>query len=114
MRLLRAAKQELALLVALADIGGVWDVVAVTEALTRFADAAVGAALRFLLSRAVSDGKLDLTDVEEGPSGVVVLAFGKQGARELNYSSDIDLVVFFDPAAPVRWPERARSNFLCA
>ena len=49
MRALRDAKRESALLVALADIGGVWDVVAATEALTRFADAAVSAALAFLL-----------------------------------------------------------------
>ena len=45
MRALRRAKRESALLVALADVGGVWDVVAATEALTRFADAAVSAAL---------------------------------------------------------------------
>ena len=35
---------------------------------------------------------------EEG-SGLIVLAMGKMGAGELNYSSDIDLIVFFDPAA---------------
>ena len=32
-------------------------------------------------------------------SGVVVLALGKHGARELNYSSDVDLIVLYDPAA---------------
>ena len=52
MRALRRAKREAALLIALADIGGVWDVVEATEALTRFADAAVRAALAFLLRRA--------------------------------------------------------------
>ena len=104
MRHLRLAKQEAALLIALADIGGIWDVVAVTEALTRFADGAVAAALRFLLSQAAADGKLDPVEFANRV-GVVVLAFGKQGARELNYSSDIDLVVFFDPAAPVRGVE---------
>ena len=101
MHALRLAKQEVALLVALADIGGIWDVVAVTEALTRFADCAVSAALDFLQRRAAAEGKLDLADPAVG-AGVVVLALGKHGARELNYSSDIDLVVFFDPAAPVR------------
>src|ERR1700751_3512263 len=34
---LRRAKRESALLIALADIGGAWDVVATTEGLTRFA-----------------------------------------------------------------------------
>ena len=99
---LRRAKREAALLVALADIGGVWDVVAATEALTRFADAAVRAALAFLLRKHARAGLLaldvDAADIESG-SGLVVLALGKHGARELNYSSDIDLIVLFDPAA---------------
>jgi glutamate-ammonia-ligase adenylyltransferase len=102
MRALRRAKRESALLIALADIGGVWDVVATTEALTRFADAAVSAALRFLLRRAALDGRLNLDpespDIEAG-SGLVVLALGKHGARELNYSSDVDLIVFYDSAS---------------
>ncbi len=99
---LRRAKREAALLIALADIGGVWDVVAATEALTRFADAAVRTALAFLLRKHARAGLLALeaeaSDVEDG-SGVVVLALGKHGARELNYSSDIDLIVLYDPAA---------------
>jgi [glutamine synthetase] adenylyltransferase / [glutamine synthetase]-adenylyl-L-tyrosine phosphorylase len=99
---LRRAKHEAALLIALADVGGVWDVVATTEALTRFADAAVRAALAFLLRKNARAGLLaldvDAADIETG-SGLVVLALGKHGARELNYSSDIDLIVLFDPAA---------------
>ncbi|MFX7121295.1 bifunctional glutamine synthetase adenylyltransferase/deadenyltransferase, partial [Acinetobacter baumannii] len=31
--------------------------------------------------------------------GLIVLAMGKMGAGELNYSSDIDLIVFFDRTA---------------
>jgi [glutamine synthetase] adenylyltransferase / [glutamine synthetase]-adenylyl-L-tyrosine phosphorylase len=100
---LRRAKRESALLIALADIGGVWDVVMATEALTRFADAAVRAALAFLLRKHARAGLLsldaDAPDPENG-SAVVVLALGKHGARELNYSSDIDPIVLFDPAAP--------------
>src|SRR5271163_3172530 len=102
MRALRRAKRESALLIALADIGGVWDVVAATEALTRFADAAVGAALAFLLRKHARAGLLaldpDAPDPQSG-SGVVVLALGKHGARELNYSSDVDLIVLYDQAA---------------
>ncbi len=98
MRALRRAKRETALGVALADLGGRFDVEASTAALTRFADAAVRAALRFLLSEAAREGRLRLApdDVERG-CGFVVLALGKHGGRELNYSSDIDLVVFYDP-----------------
>src|SRR5271154_260794 len=102
MRALRGAKRESALLIALADIGGVWDVVAATEALTRFADAAVGAALAFLLRRHALAGRLALDPQAPDPqsgSGVVVLALGKHGAGELNYSSDVDLIVLYDAAA---------------
>jgi len=100
---LRRAKREAHLLIALADIGGVWDVVQATEALTRFADAAVSAALRFLVRRAALEGRLkldpDAPDIE-ALSGMFVLALGKHGARELNYSSDVDLIVFYDSHSP--------------
>src|SRR5579862_8927016 len=102
MRALRHAKRESALLVALADIGGVWGLVEVTEALSRFADAAVSTALRFLLREYAAAGRLVLDAASSDPerdSGIVVLALGKHGARELNYSSDVDLVVFFDQFA---------------
>ncbi|MBV9288959.1 MAG: bifunctional [glutamine synthetase] adenylyltransferase/[glutamine synthetase]-adenylyl-L-tyrosine phosphorylase, partial [Hyphomicrobiales bacterium] len=105
MRALRLAKREAALLIALADIGGTWDFVATTEALTLFADAAIRTALAFVLRRAAETGSLALdpeaADVEAG-SGLVVLALGKHGARELNYSSDVDLIVLYDAtAAPI-------------
>ena len=102
MRALRRAKREAALIVALADVGGVWDVTEATEALTLFADTAVGAALGFVLRQSARAGRLaldpDAPDPQKG-SGVVVLALGKHGARELNYSSDIDLIVLYDAAA---------------
>jgi glutamate-ammonia-ligase adenylyltransferase len=103
MRALRRAKRESALLIALCEIGGVWDIVESTEALSRFADAAVSAALRFVLRRAARQGRLALDPAAldvEARSGLVVLALGKHGARELNYSSDVDLIVFYDPESP--------------
>ena len=86
MRNLRYAKRRAALSIALADIGGVWDVMAAASALSRFADAAVEAALGL----AVKGAGLASCD------GVVMLAMGKHGAQELNYSSDIDLIALFD------------------
>jgi glutamate-ammonia-ligase adenylyltransferase len=96
MAALRRARNEVALLTALADLGGVLDVVRVTTALSAFADAAVGAAVRFLLAQAVASGEIAAADAED--SGWIVLAMGKYGAGELNYSSDIDLIVLFDLA----------------
>jgi glutamate-ammonia-ligase adenylyltransferase len=102
MRLLRRMKAEAALLIALADIGGVWPVMQTTRALTELADMAVGSAVRFLLAGAGRAGKLNLGDPSQpqAGSGYIVLAMGKMGAFELNYSSDIDLIVFYDRAAP--------------
>jgi glutamate-ammonia-ligase adenylyltransferase len=98
MATLRRARQDVALTVALADLGGVWDVGKVTEALTTFADAAVGAAVRFLLASAAAAGDIVLDDAKkpEQGSGWIVLGMGKLGAGELNYSSDIDLIALFD------------------
>jgi glutamate-ammonia-ligase adenylyltransferase len=102
MRLLRRMKSEAALLIALADLGGVWDVVRITRALTDVADAAVAGAVDYLLARAARAGKLIPQDIRQpsSGSGYIVLAMGKMGAHELNYSSDIDLIVFYDPDAP--------------
>jgi len=101
MHLLRRMKAEAALMIALCDIGGVWPVMRVTAALTDLAVNSVQAALRFLLRQEVGRGRMTAAnpDRPEEGSGLIVLAMGKMGAGELNYSSDIDLIVFFDPAA---------------
>ena len=102
MRVLRRMKAEAALLIALTDIGGVWPVMRAARALTELADAAVDAAVRFSLAEAERDGRLKPVDNARPQvgSGYVVLAMGKMGAFELNYSSDIDLIVLYEPAAP--------------
>jgi glutamate-ammonia-ligase adenylyltransferase len=107
MQQLRRMKSEAALLIALCDIGGVWPVMRVTQALTDLAVASVQCALRYLLRQEAARGRLIPPSVEcpEEGSGLVVLAMGKMGAFELNYSSDIDLIVFFDLAAPTLAPD---------
>ena len=107
MRSLRQMKSEAALLIALCDIGGVWPVMQVTAALTDLAVASVQSALRYVLRQEAARGRLlpSNLDSPEDDSGLVVLAMGKMGAGELNYSSDIDLIVFFDPAAPTLAPD---------
>lgn len=95
---LRQGKRRMALLTGLADLGGVWSLEEVTSAVTAYADAAVAAALRGGLAPLVKRGKLPgmgEADLEDA-AGMVVLAMGKMGAGELNYSSDIDLICLFD------------------
>jgi glutamate-ammonia-ligase adenylyltransferase len=90
-------------MLALADLAGLFHARETTRWLSRLADAAVAAAIDHLLLAGHHGGKLMLKDPEspsEG-SGLIVLGMGKLGAFELNYSSDIDIVVFFDPEAGI-------------
>lgn len=94
MKALRIAKGKLALLTAHADIGGAWPLEKVTRALSDFAQRAVAISLDTLLKAAHTRGDIEVSSAEN--SGIIILAMGKLGAYELNYSSDIDLMVFFE------------------
>lgn len=85
---LRQAKADVALATALADIANLWPLERVTGALADLAALATDMALR-AACREVT-GASDHT-------GFTVLALGKLGSCELNYSSDIDLILLFDP-----------------
>ena len=94
MTALRVAKRRAALTIALADLAGRWELPQVTGALSDFAERALGIVVRHLLASAATSGEIAADTVEQ--SGLIVLGMGKLGARELNYSSDIDLIVLFD------------------
>lgn len=89
MRRLRLERRRLALLVAIGDLAGSYDLTAVTGALSDFADHA--------LQRAIIAAIAERTPGAE-PVGFAAIALGKQGSHELNYSSDIDPILIFDPA----------------
>jgi glutamate-ammonia-ligase adenylyltransferase len=97
---LRRAKRQVALAVALADIGGDWAVDRVVAALSDLAERTLCLAVDHLLLEAAARRALVLADPAKpaAGSGFVVLGMGKLGARELNYSSDVDLVLIYDPA----------------
>lgn len=86
MRALRTAKQEVHLVLSGGDLSGYWPVLDITDRMTRFADAAARAALGFVAKAA-----------GVSLNGVFLVALGKMGASELNYSSDIDIAAFYDP-----------------
>ena len=99
---LRRAKTEAHALIAFCDLARVFDAPATVERLSVLADACTGAAVSFLLRDAHRQGKIALPDPADPSrgSGWILLAMGKLGAHELNFSSDIDLISFFDPEAP--------------
>ena len=97
---LRALKAELHLLCALADLGGVWPLLRITGALSDFADAVTQVALAGAAQAERDAGRLTgVADPDDPLPGLFVLALGKHGAGELNYSSDIDISVFYEPSA---------------
>jgi len=100
MRDMRLAKTAAHVAIALADLAGDGAERSV-ERLTRLAEAAVTATVSFLLLQAHGRGKIRLPDPEVPgrESGLIVLGMGKLGGGELNFSSDIDLILFFDPTA---------------
>jgi len=94
-RRLRIERRAMALNVAIGDLAGVFDLTAVTGALTRFADYALDTAIRTAIEERTPGAE---------PRGFVAIALGKQGSSELNYSSDIDPILLFDPATLPRRP----------
>ncbi|MGX6647087.1 bifunctional [glutamine synthetase] adenylyltransferase/[glutamine synthetase]-adenylyl-L-tyrosine phosphorylase [Maricaulaceae bacterium MS644] len=100
MEALRLAKLDLHLVTALADLSGAFDLRQVTRALSDFADASVQASLAV----AARSCGFDLADPLDPIPGLFVLTLGKHGQRSLNYSSDVDLTVFWEPEA-ARPPE---------
>ena len=95
---LRVLKRQAALVIAIADIAGLWPVEKVTGALSAFAEGALSLVARHLLADAACRGEIELQDGADPArgSGFIVLGIGKLGAGELNYSSDIDLILLFD------------------
>ena len=108
---MRRAKRVVALATAVADLGGIWRLEQVTAALSDLAEAALTLAAAHLLRVAHDAGELLLPDPDNPGrgGGFTVLGMGKLGARELNYSSDVDLVLLYDPAAPI-YTERTEGD----
>jgi glutamate-ammonia-ligase adenylyltransferase len=96
---LRRERSALALVLGIGDLAGVLPLEQVVGALSDFADDALERALAAVVAGRTPGA---------GPEGFTVIALGKHGSRELNYSSDIDLLFLFDPATlPVRPREDA-------
>lgn len=100
-RALRRAKARVALAVAVGDVTGAWSLEKVTNTLSELAERCLDLALSHLLAEMFRSDLLHCRGEEDqsmaaANSGVFVLGMGKLGARELNYSSDIDLIFLYD------------------
>ena len=101
MKFLRFQRSRVAIVAAAYDCFGIADVMECCALLSEMADHAVRLAVSHLLLDRVRRGELELPEENAAGGGrrwgYFVLAMGKHGSRELNYSSDIDLVVLYDP-----------------
>ena len=97
-RRLRLERRRLALIAAIGDLSGLLDFRTTTRLLSDFADYALDTAIRAAISERAPGAE---------PRGLAAIALGKGGSRELNYSSDIDPILLFDPAT---LPRRERDE----
>ncbi len=95
---LRREKRALALALAIGDLAGAFPLSRVMGELSQFADRALDAAIAAAIRHRVPGAE---------PAGFLALALGKHGAGELNYSSDIDPILLYDPAL---LPRRSRDD----
>jgi [glutamine synthetase] adenylyltransferase / [glutamine synthetase]-adenylyl-L-tyrosine phosphorylase len=110
MAVLRRFKRRIALLVGLADLGGVWSTDKTLAAISAAADAAVEQVVEFLFRKAREGGQVNPPSSSLA-SGYFVIAMGKLGGFELNYSSDIDIIIFYDAGLTGLAPDIEPSPF---
>ncbi|MFC3125770.1 bifunctional [glutamine synthetase] adenylyltransferase/[glutamine synthetase]-adenylyl-L-tyrosine phosphorylase [Pseudoroseomonas globiformis] len=116
---LRRSKRRGALIAAAADLQGRWSLAQVTGALSQLAEATIDHACAYLLREAAQRGDLRLPRAKLSDargiaqdSGLAILGMGKLGGRELNYSSDIDLVILYDPHVAAYHAEAAGALYV--
>jgi len=95
---LRRQRLALALALGIGDLAGAFPLLRVIRELSGLADRALDDAISDAIQRRTPDAQ---------PRGFVALALGKHGANELNYSSDIDPILLYDPAT---LPRRERDD----
>ena len=111
---LRRQKRQFALAVAVADIAGIWPLERITGTLSALANGCLEALIGAILLQIERDGQLAL-DGDPDAAALTVLGMGKLGADELNYSSDIDLILLYDRDAPaVAGNEQHQRHFVRA
>ena len=114
---IRRLRGHSALAVALSDMTGSASVTTQMTWLSRAAEAALRVAVTYLFRQAERRGQLEDTGFLDHPElagcGWTVLALGKLGAGELNYSSDIDLILLQDPIDnPLAMPEASQTFYV--
>ncbi|HEY6916928.1 MAG TPA: glutamine-synthetase adenylyltransferase, partial [Allosphingosinicella sp.] len=85
---IRRERNALALAVGVGDLAGVFPFERVVSLLSDLADRTLERAIRAAIEERTPGAE---------PRGFVILSLGKHGSREINYSSDVDLIFLYDP-----------------
>lgn len=95
---LRRTRAQTMLVLALADLAGIWPLEKIVRALSDFADDALDTAIAASIAAHVPGAE---------SRGFAAIGLGKHGSRELNYSSDLDPIFIYDPET---LPRRSREE----
>lgn len=87
---LRRERSALAAALAVGDLAGIVPLETLMADLSGLADRCLDLAVAAAIAERTPDRE---------PAGFAIVALGKLGSRELNYSSDVDLLFLFDPAS---------------
>ncbi len=102
---LRLIKQKISILVAINDLTKVWSLEKVINKLSFLADNVIKIAVDCLLLEAELNGEIKLQSTSHPGmnSSYIILALGKLGGNELNYSSDVDLIALYDDTNKINY-----------
>lgn len=93
-RALRRYRRQQLARIALHDISGDWSLRRVLTSVSDTADQCITSAMRIARERMQARFGM-LRDVDGSPVALLTLCMGKLGGRELNFSSDVDLIFAF-------------------
>lgn len=109
MRMLRLYRRREMIRIAWRDLAGWASLEETLKSLSDLADAMIAAALTWLYQQLTA--QLGTPSDEHGlPQPLIVLALGKLGGQELNFSSDIDLIFAYPEVGETRGVKRSRTN----
>jgi glutamate-ammonia-ligase adenylyltransferase len=108
MQILRLYRQREMVRIAWRDIAAWADLKETLKSLSNLADAMIEATLNWLYPRLTA--QLGTPYYKDIPMSMTVLALGKLGGQELNFSSDIDLIFAYPEAGETVGVKRARSH----
>ncbi len=92
----RLLKTQMAFNIALDDLTGVSDFTTTTQQITIMAEQLIQQCLQFTLLKMRDLFDITANDINATDCGFTIIALGKLGASELNYSSDVDLLLLYD------------------